>query len=198
MKALVLHCHPRADSFTAAVRDVVLDRLSAGGAEVRLIDLYVQGFDPVLTADAHAAYEDETRNTDGVAEDVAALLWADALIFVYPTWWYGPPAMLKGWLERTFVPGVAFHLPDRPGGDIRPGMRHVRHLACFTTCGASRMLTWWVGFPGKRTILTGLGLLCHPRCRKTFVAQYSMDTTPRDALERHLSRVAAAVDRMTG
>ena len=198
MKALVVHCHPRPESFTAAVRDVVLARLSAAGADVRLIDLYARGFDPVLSAGAHAAYEDAGRNRAGIEGDVEALLWADTLIFVYPTWWYGPPAMLKGWLERTFVPGVAFHLPVHAGADIRPGLRHVRRLAVFTTCGASRLLTWWIGAPGRRTILRGLGLLCHPLCRKTFVAQYSMDTTPRVALTRHLDRVAAAVDGMTG
>ena len=49
MKALVVYCHPRSESFTAAVRDTVLDRLSAKGVETRLIDLYARVFDPVLT-----------------------------------------------------------------------------------------------------------------------------------------------------
>jgi NAD(P)H dehydrogenase (quinone) len=47
--------------------------------------------------------------------------WCDTLIFVYPTWWYGLPAMIKGWLDRVLVPGLAFLMPDGQNDDIRPG-----------------------------------------------------------------------------
>ena len=56
------------------------------------------------------------RNTRNVADHVAAIRWAEALVFVYPTWWYGLPAILKGWLDRVWVPEVAFTLP----GTSRP------------------------------------------------------------------------------
>ena len=111
MQALVVYCHPNPQSFTAAVRDTVIARLEAAGAEVRLFDLYAQGFDPRLTAVDFDAYEDEASNCTGIEDEVAALRWCDTLIFVYPTWWYGLPAMLKGWLDRVLVPGVAFAMP---------------------------------------------------------------------------------------
>ncbi len=57
MRALVVYCHPREGSFTAAVRDLVMQKLNALGAEVRLIDLYAQNFDPILTAKEHEGYE---------------------------------------------------------------------------------------------------------------------------------------------
>ena len=100
MRALLVYCHPNPDSFTAAVRDTVQSRLTAAGAEVRVIDLYGDGFDPVLSRDDLAVYEDCARNTDAVAGHAALLCWCDTLIFVYPTWWYGLPARLKGWLGR--------------------------------------------------------------------------------------------------
>jgi putative NADPH-quinone reductase len=198
MRALVVYCHPRGDSFTAAVRDTVLARLAAAGAEVRLADLYARGFQPVLTQEEWAGYLDSTQNRAPVARDVEDLRWCDTLIFVYPTWWYGLPAMLKGWLDRVMLPGVAFLMPDRTGGVIRPGLQHIRRLGVFTTCGASRWLTWFVGAPGRRTLLRGVGLLCHPRRRTAFAAHYLMDSATAESRTRHLTRVAAQVDRLTG
>ena len=197
-RALVIHCHPREGSFTAAVRDVVLARLDAAGAERRVVDLYARGFAPALTAEEHAAYEDGPAEGSALARDAADLAWCDALIFVYPTWWYGPPAMLKGWLDRALAPGVAFHMPRGPGEDIRPGLTHVTRLAAFTTCGASRLLTAWVGAPGRRTILRGLRLLCHPRARTAFAAHYGMDGSTPASRAAHLGRVARRTDRLLG
>ena len=195
MRALLVYCHPNPDSFTAAVRDTVFDRLAAAGAEVRVIDLYGDGFDPVLSRDDLAVYEDCARNTDAVADQVALLRWCDTLIFVYPTWWYGLPARLKGWLDRVLVPGLAFLMPDGPNRTIRPGLTHITGLAVFTTCGASWWLTRIVGSPGRRTLLRGVRLICAPRCRTAFAAHYLMDSSTPDSRARHLARVAAKVDR---
>ena len=147
MRALVIYCHPRPDSYTAAVRDVVLARLSAAGAELRLRDLYAEGFDPALGAAAHAGYGTDSPAAHGVGADCADLLWADTLIFVYPTWWYGLPAVLKGWLDRVMLPGIAFLMPRAEGETIRPGLTHITRMGVFTTCGASRLLTLAVGAP---------------------------------------------------
>lgn len=196
MRALLVHCHPKPGSFTAAVRDVALDRLRAAGAETEVIDLYAEGFDPVLSAAEFDGYESEPGNAAPVARHVAALRRCDALIFTYPTWWYGLPAVLKGWLDRVMLPGVAFLMPDATHRDIRPGLRHIRRLAVFTTCGASWPLTTFVGAPGKRTILRGVGVLCHPRRRTAFAAHYSMDSSTPESRARHLARVATAADRL--
>ena len=196
-RALVIHCHPREGSFTAAVRDVVLARLDAAGAERRVLDLYARGFAPALGAAEHAAYADGLAAGSDVAGDCADLGWCDTLVFTYPTWTYGPPAMLKGWLDRVLLPGVAFHLPEG-GGTIRPGLTHIRGLAAFTTCGASRALTAWVGSPGRRTLLRGVRLLCHPRARTAFAAHYLMDSSTPESRAAHLARVARRTDALIG
>jgi putative NADPH-quinone reductase len=196
MRALIVHCHPSPESFTAAVRDTVLERLAAAGAEVRVIDLYARGFNPVLSRGEWEGYLDAPANADVVAEDVAALRWADTLIFVYPTWWYGLPAMLKGWLDRVLLPEVAFEMPKAQGETIKPGLTHITGLAVFTTCGASWWLTRFVGAPGRRTLLRGVGLLCHRRHRTAFAALYLMDTVDAGARRKHLARVAAKTDRL--
>ena len=196
MRALVIYCHPRPDSYTAAVRDVVLARLSAAGAELRLRDLYAEGFDPALGAAAHAGYGTDSPAAHGVGADCADLLWADTLIFVYPTWWYGLPAVLKGWLDRVMLPGIAFLMPRAEGETIRPGLTHITRMGVFTTFGASRLLTLAVGAPGKRTLMRGIGWLLVPRARKVFAAHYLMDSSTEASRARHLAKVAAQVDRL--
>ncbi|MEM1130682.1 MAG: NAD(P)H-dependent oxidoreductase [Pseudomonadota bacterium] len=196
MRALVVYCHPIQSSFTAAVRDVVLDRLKTGGAETRLLDLHQDGFDPRMSAEEMSAYYSAPDNTQHVTRYLTDLAWCDTLIFVYPTWWYGLPATLKGWLDKVFLPGIAFLLPDEHHRTIRPNYTNITHLAVFTTCGASRWLNHWVGLPGRRTILRGLGILCARRCRTTYCAQHLMDSATPEIRRRHLVNVAAKVDRM--
>lgn len=198
MKALVIHCHPGPGSFNAAIRDLVLAKLTAAGAEVRLRDLYAEGFQPVLTASEWAGYlkcPDNRAPVDRHCDDVR---WCDTLIFVYPTWWYGLPAMLKGWLDRVLLPDVAFLMPDAANKTIRPGLTHIQRLGVFTTCGASWWLTRLIGAPGRRQLVRGVGLLCQPRHRRVFAAHYLMDSSTPDSRLRHLMRVSARMDRLIG
>lgn len=198
MRALVVYCHPDPASFTAAVRDLVLARLDAAGAETRLHDLYAEGFQPGLTQAEWQGYLNSPANRAPVARAADDLAWCDTLIFVYPTWWYGLPALLKGWLDRVLLPDVAFLMPDGVNRTIRPGLTHITRLGVFTTCGASRWLTFLVGAPGKRTILRGVRLLCARRCRTAFAAHYLMDSSTPDSRRAHLARVARKMDRLIG
>ncbi len=195
MKALVVYCHPRGSSFTAAVRDLVVKKLEAKGAEYRLTDLYARAFDPILTAHEHEIYLTCPDNCQPVQQDVDDLRWCDTLIFVYPTWWYGLPAVLKGWLDRVFVPDVAFLMPDEQNATIRPGLTHITRLGVFTTCGASWWLTQLVGAPGKRTLMRGVGLLCKRPLKTAFAAHYLMDSSTDASRKAHLDRVARKMDR---
>ncbi|WP_158968238.1 NAD(P)H-dependent oxidoreductase [Chachezhania sediminis] len=195
MRALVVYCHPRPESFTAAIKATVLARLDAAGAEVEVLDLYAEGFDPVMDGPENAAYLACSLGKAHVLDHVQALEWCDTLIFVYPTWWYGMPAMLKGWLDRVLLPGSAFLMPDAEHSDIRPGLTHITRLAVFTTCGASWWLTRLIGAPGRRTLLRGLRILCAKRCRTAFAAHYRMDSSTPDSRARHLTRVVRTLDR---
>ncbi len=196
MRALVVYCHPRENSFTAAVRDRVLAGLSEVDAEVRMIDLYAEGFDPVLSAEGLVQYQDEVLNRQGIETHLEALAWCNALIFVYPTWWYGLPAMLKGWLDRVLVPGAAFVMPKAEGETIGPGLTHITRLGVFTTCGASWWLTRFIGAPGRRTLLRGIGVLCAPGRRSVFAAHYLMDSATQPQLEGHLRKVDRQMRRL--
>ncbi len=96
MRVLLVHCHPRADSFSASLRATAVATLEDAGHEVEIIDLYAQNFDPRLSGDERGGYYDEAAIPLDIAGHVAALRRAEMLVLVYPTWWFGMPAMLKG------------------------------------------------------------------------------------------------------
>lgn len=198
MRALVIYCHPKEGSFTSAVRDTIIARLTAAGAQTRLRDLYAEGFNPVLTGSEWADYLDAPANRAPVEDHVVDLEWCDTLIFIYPTWWYGLPAMLKGWLDRVLLPDVAFLMPKEDEDAICPGLHHIDKMGVFTTCGASWWLTRIVGAPGRRTLLRGVGYLLKPGAKKVFAATYLMDSATPAALAKHLTTVATKTNRLIG
>lgn len=110
MRVFIVYCHPDSDSFTGAVRSRVVDRLVEHEHEIRQTDLYEFGFNPVLGKREWKSYLSQERDDEQIVSFGEDLIWADALLFVYPTWWYSMPAMLKGWLDRVLVPGIAFDL----------------------------------------------------------------------------------------
>jgi NAD(P)H dehydrogenase (quinone) len=198
MKALVVYCHPSPASFNAAVRDLVLSKLQAAGAETRLTDLYGENFQPVLTGPEWDGYLNCPDNRKPVERHCADVQWCDTLIFVYPTWWYGLPAMLKGWLDRVMLPDVAFLMPDGQNKTIRAGLRHITRLGVFTTCGASRWLTFLVGSPGRKQLRRGIGFVAGSGHRRAFAAHYLMDSSTPETRRKHLLRVAQQMDRLIG
>ena len=189
VKALLVYCHPSPASFNHAVLDTVRGELSAAGAEYRVIDLYAEHFSPALSLQDWHDYEDTSCNTARIASHVESLNWCNSLIFIYPTWWFGQPAMLKGWLDRVLVPGVAFTMPSDDNPRFGHTLKHINRLGLFTTCGASWWLTHLVGSPGRRILMRGLRALCHGRTRTVFAAHYLMDSSTPQSREKHLARV---------
>lgn len=194
MRVLVVYCHPVPESYCAAVRDAALAALGARGDDVRVVDLYAEGFDPVLGADERRHYNEHASNDRQLQAHYAHLAWAEAVLFVYPTWWYGLPAMLKGWLDRVWVNDVAFRLAsdDR---HIVSLVGHIRKVGVVTTCGAPRWLSFLIGQPGRKTILRGVWALCAPRCRTLFVAHYGMDRSTPESRARFLVKVKSKLAR---
>ncbi len=192
MRVLMIFCHPRQDSFSAALRDAARASLEAAGHEVDLRDLYAEGFAAALDAEERARYHTEGANETGVEDHVGALRRAEALVLVYPTWWYGLPAMLKGWLDRVWSPGVAFRLGE---GAIEPLLTNIRRIGVVTTYGSPLWLLWFIGWPDKKLIGRGLRRLCAKGCRLDWLMLTRMDqrgTTDREAfmakVRTHFSR----------
>lgn len=188
MKVHVVHCHPVPDSFGAECRDRVLAGLQAAGHEVRLLDLYAEGFTPELSAWEREHHLDDPSEKPDIARHAADLQWCDALVLVYPTWFSGQPAMLKGWIDRVWVSGVAYELPNG-SGVIRPKLTNIKRLVVVTTHGSTKFVNVLQGEGGKRVVFRALRVLCHRFARSTWIALYGLDVAPASKRAEFLERV---------
>ena len=187
MRTLVVHCHPDPESFTAATRDRAVEALRRGGHEVRLTDLYADGFDPVFSAEERARHR-EPGPDPSVAGHAGDLQWCEQLVLVYPTWWSGQPAMLKGWIDRVWVNDVAFDLPPQ-SNRVHARLHNVRRIVAITTHGSSKFVNALEGEVGKRTITRTLRAVCHPLVRTSWIAMYGVDTSSDEARRAFLDRI---------
>jgi len=188
MRVLMVYCHPREDSFCAALREAALAALRGAGHEVTLRDLYAEGFRPALNAEERGAYHDTARNQVGIEHEVAQLKSAEALLLVYPTWWYGMPAMLKGWFDRVWVPGATFTLG---AGAIEPRLTNIRRLGVVTTYGSPWWLLAYLGWPDRRVIAGGVRRLLAKDCRVDWLSLNRMDKRGEAERARFLAKVGA-------
>jgi NAD(P)H dehydrogenase (quinone) len=196
MQVLVIYCHPVAESFAAAAHALVLQTLASGGHDVTDVDLYAEDFDPVMSRQERLDYQNTARNIRPVRKYDEQLAAADAIVLVYPAWWYGMPAMLKGYFDRVWLPGVAFDVtPD--GRVLTERLQRIRRIIVVTPYGGP----WWMvrialGDPARKIVSRAIRALCARGCRVDWYVQYNMDrATPRQ-LSRFLDRVRAGVGRL--
>ncbi|MEZ5376533.1 MAG: NAD(P)H-dependent oxidoreductase [Acidimicrobiales bacterium] len=187
-RCLVVVEHPRPDSLTRAALERVLAGLDAAGHEVRLIDLDNEQFDPRLTAFEQQHHIGDPNDRPYLADHADALRWAQRIVLVYPTWFSGQPARLKGWIDRTWMHQVAFELPA-DSSRIRAKLWNVRRLDIVTSHGSSRLVNLVQGNGGRLIVFRTLRLLCHPLCRTSFTAIYKIDRQAPEACTEWLDRV---------
>jgi NAD(P)H dehydrogenase (quinone) len=176
MRVLVVHCHPEPTSFNRVLCDTAIASLTSAGHSVDLIDLYADGFEARLSAEERAVYETPDPILDPLVRKYADLvLSAEALVFVYPTWWWGMPAMLKGWLERVMVTGVSFTLNPETG-KVKPNLNKIVRVVGITTYGSSRLAMFAFNDAGRRLVTRCVRLLANRvRCRSKWLGLYNMD-----------------------
>lgn len=184
-RALVLFSHPVEESFSAARHREVVDTLSGRGWDVDDCDLYAEGFSPVLTAEERRTYHDTTVNTRPVQDYVDRVRAADALVLVFPVWNYGYPAILKGFFDRVFLPGVSFYLAD---GQMSRALDNIRKLAAVTTYGGHRFKAMLAGDPPRRIVTRMLRNTTRPD-KMRYLALYDMNNADTRAREAFAARV---------
>lgn len=196
MQILVVFCHPAGESFVRTILADLTARLEADGHAVRVLDLYAERFAPALGAEAWQAHrQDRAFEAADLDPHIAALREAEGMVFVYPNWWFGLPAMLKGWLDRVWRPGVAFAMKD--------GVFQIHHLtritrfAVVTTYGSPRWVIEWVaGDPTRRQLMRGVKLQFARGARSAWAPIYDVDKRSREELARDRARAVARVARL--
>ncbi|HUS41894.1 MAG TPA: NAD(P)H-dependent oxidoreductase [Ilumatobacteraceae bacterium] len=189
MLALIIVAHPSTDSYCHDLAAAAEAGLRAADHEVVVLDLYALGFQVAMTAAEREAYHGDAPILDPmVAEHAALVQRADAIVFVYPTWWSGLPAILKGWLERVLVPGVGFILDERTN-KVRPGLGQMRRLVGISTYGSPRSYVRLINDNGRRIVTRALRMSCGLRVRTTWLGLYAIDTSTPAQRDEFLARV---------
>ena len=193
MRVLLLFCHPVEDSYHAALHRAACAGLARGGHQVDDCDLYAEGFCPVLSRAERIGYHDTASNRAPVQGYVDRLLAAEALVLCFPIWNFGPPALLKGFFDRVFLPGVSFHLGE--DGQVRPALRQIRKLAAITSYGRRRLEAWLLGDPPRKLVTRVLRVQIRPAARVIYLAHYHMNVSTAASRARFLARVERAMAR---
>ena len=167
MTAMIVHAHPVPDSLNRALFTAAVDGLADSGAGV--------ASSPPIAVSLY----------DGDDPSVDDLRAVETLVFVYPTWWGGPPAMLLDWIERR----LGSWIDDTPS-EPSP-LSSVRRLAVVTTHGSPRLLNRATGEPGRRLMSRSVRSLCAPGCRWKWIAHYGIDTGDDASRADFVARVPA-------
>ena len=193
MRVLVLYAHPVETSFGAAVHRTLVETLRKRGHDVDDCDLYAEGFDPVMSRQDRIDYHDLKRNRARVGGYVDRLLAAEALAFSFPIWNMGFPAVLKGFVDKVFIPGVSFTLTD--SGIYTPRLTNITRLGVACTYGGGRLLTFLAGDPCRRFITRSLRRTCGPGVRCDYVALHDMNHPGGEKCAAFLNKVARQFSR---
>ncbi|KRA50686.1 NAD(P)H-dependent oxidoreductase [Devosia sp. Root635] len=191
MRVHVIHAHPVESSLNRALFHTVVAALTEAGHAVDALSLYDAGFDAVLSRAERLNYHDVPDNvTPLVRPYVERLLAAEALVFVHPVWNYGYPAILKGYFDRIFLPGVSFTLDG--GGDrgrVVSNLHRIRKVAFVTTYGGSRWRTMIMGDPPRRLARRWAWVTFGTRLPPKFMALYDVNNCTPERLGGFVDRV---------
>ncbi|MCY7780272.1 NAD(P)H-dependent oxidoreductase [Bacillus haynesii] len=138
MQTAVIYAHPNPNSFNGAILNQVIKALEDGKHSYDVIDLYKDRFDPVLLFDEKKRRSDMKHDPE-TAEYRRIVKNADHLIFIYPLWWGGMPAIMKGFIDRAFAAGEAYTYQ----GKLPKGLLKARTASVYYTADAP---SWYLRF----------------------------------------------------
>jgi len=190
MRVLVLYAHPVESSYCAALHRQAVAALSEAGHEVDDCDLYAEAFNPVLSRAERLGYHEVPANRCTVDGYAGRLESAQALVIVCPIWNYGFPAILKGFFDRVFLPGISFRLDS---GRARGALHNIRRVVAITTYGGSRFKAALIGDPPRRVVTRMLRVTVWPLARISYLGRYDMNHCSAEDRARFLRRVEHAM-----
>jgi NAD(P)H dehydrogenase (quinone) len=190
LRILLVFAHPLETSFVSALHARVVEILRSRGHIVDDLDLYAEKFDPVMSREGLLRYVHASANTREVESYVQRLRAAEALILVFPVWFDGLPAMMQGYFQRVFLPGVAVRIDE--AGLFHPNLHHIRRMAAVCAYGEGRRDVSAKGDPPLRFVRDNIGALIDPKGRFEYLALYDMNFTAgarRAAFTKRVTRV---------
>jgi NAD(P)H dehydrogenase (quinone) len=189
MKVLIVYTHPVPDSFNRGILNATLKGLETGRHEVKVADLYAENFQPAMTEGDFVQFEFKPMPAEIQAEQ-ARVEWSDAIIFIFPLWWWTMPAMLKGWIDRVMSYGWAWLDPADP----KSGSLGERRILVMVTAGASRQQL--AGRRYDESLHTQLNVGTWDYCGFRDVTTRIFDQVTRDAPGARLEAYLAEAEQL--
>jgi NAD(P)H dehydrogenase (quinone) len=199
-KILMVHAHPVPDSFSASIADAFAGSAEDAGHEVKRISLYEHDeprkcYRPNLSRKERESYFSHLGNqlSPEVKSHVDLLRWCDTLVFIYPTWWMNTPASLKGFFDRTLVPGLTWEFPsDKKKGaslGLVPKLGNIERIIGISTYGASQFVVTLAGDNGRRMISNAVRHSVAPNASMLWLGLYGVDVLPPERCIEFLEQV---------
>ena len=199
MRVLVVHAHPVETSYNRSLFNTVCETLAAKGDEVDGLNLYDEAFRAAMSREERLEYHDVPGNlTPEIKPYVDRLRAADGLVFIHPVWNYGYPAILKGFFDRIFLPGVSFVLEGGGASDkgkLVPAMKIITKVAYVTTYGGDRLRTWLMGDPPRRLAMRWAWVTFGGWLPPTYLALYDMNNVTEAQLKGFIAKVKRVFGR---
>ncbi len=129
---------PHNRSFCAAVCKALIESEIAKGNSVDLIDLHVDGFDPVMSAEDLKNWRQGIPMNRQVADYQRRIAEAERIAFIFPIWWELMPAMTKGFIDKVYAKGILYDQPDK--GPMRTKLDRKKQIAVFTVMGSPKFI----------------------------------------------------------
>jgi putative NADPH-quinone reductase len=195
VKCLVVIAHPLQASLCHSLTAKAIETLSSAGHQVQIEDLYRNDFAASLMVAERSSYYAQRYDSTAVQSEVDRLLAAEALVLCFPTWWFGFPAILKGWFDRVWGPGVTYdHASDL--GPIKPKLHGLRKVLVVTSLGAP----WWVDRlvmrqPVRRVLKSAILGTCAPNCQFEMLSLYKSEQLDDAQVKRFISRIEKSLSK---
>lgn len=169
--------------------------LAGTGHEVMVEDLYRNGFNAALTATERASYYGQHYLASAVQPEIDRLLATEGIVLCFPIWWGGFPAILKGWFDRIWGPGIAFDRSEAPCL-LKPKLHRLRKVLAITTLGAS---CWtdriMMRQPVKRMLKDTILATCAPDCDFEMLSLFNSDHLEGTQIEHFKSKIERALSQ---
>jgi putative NADPH-quinone reductase len=196
MRIQVVHCHPLTDSFDHALYETIVETLGRNGHGVVATDLYRESFQPAMTEAERRSYMGNDYDLREIAEYARLLKSVDGIILCFPHWFFSMPAMLKGWVDRVWGPGVAFTY-DAKDRHLAPALSNIKLFGVITSYGSP----WWIvhlyaGNAGHKVLMRGMKPLCAKDARSFYMAHYDMDHSTEASRRAFLDKVQRRIARI--
>ena len=192
MNCLLVLAHPLENSLCRHLSDKTIEHLTSKGYEVIVKDLYQDEFNPVLSKSERQSYYKTSFDGSRIESEINQLRNAETLVLVFPTWWFGFPAILKGWFDRVWAPGYAYnHASDL--GAITPGLENLREVKVITTLGSP----WWVDTlvlwkPVNRILRIALLGTCAKGCKFKMLSFYKSESATNSKVDAFIRKIRSS------